>query len=208
METLGFIRQCCTDEQLGLIARETINDYVLTLETVFPNGSREILDCAAHQPVPPMTAQAVGFSPKKRSFLYYNFLFAQRSPNDLTEIRYSVIGQDCSSLIYTIHDNPVPPDGVCSGVGAIFDRPGIRFETDGISSAMSGDGTTDYGAVGDLTGKIRGSSKTGDCKGTVFTPYLPLFGHFSIIGKSLVLRQSDGTALACMNIRGYRRDHR
>ena len=207
---LGFIRQCCTDEQLGLIAKDTINAYVLTLETEFPNGTREILDCAAHQLVKPMAAQAVGFTPGKLSFLYYNFFFAQNSPKDLTEMRYSVMGRDCSSLIYTIHDklDPVPSNGDCAAVGPIFDRPGVRFETDGISSAMGAHETTDYGAVGDLTGKIRGSSETGSCKGTIFTPYLPLYGHFSIIGKLLVLRKSDGTILACPTIRGFQRDHR
>lgn len=205
---LGFIRQCCTDEQLGLIARETINDYVLTLETVDAGGNPVILDCAAHQLVLPRAGQAVGFTPGKFSFVYFNFVFSQKSPNDLTEVRYVVAGQDCSSLIYTIHENPVPANGDCNAVGAIFDKQGVRFENDGISSAMGADETSDYGAIGDLTGKIRGSSATGSCKGTVFTPYLPLYGHFSIIGKSLVIRKNADTILGCTNIRGFRPEHR
>ena len=172
---------------------------MLTLE----NSDGEILACAAHEVIPATKANVRGYTAGKLTYVFYNFRFQQRTVNSPTEIESYVVGQDCDEIIFTIRTNPVPEGGSCDVMllGPVYERPGVRFETDGISSG-GGQDTTDNSFIGSLSSKLR-SFRTNRCRGLDLTPYLPLSDPFSIVGRALLLQRQDGTILGCSTINLY-----
>ena len=98
-------------------------------------------------------------------------LLTQQSPLDLTEVR---LPQGKRYQIHTSHD--------CQWTGGIFDPRGA-------GSAPFGP-TLDSFPFGDLSGKAGSSLQYSD-------PYLPLSGPDSVVGRTLVVTETDGTVSGC-----------
>ncbi|XP_038147263.1 uncharacterized protein cusr [Cyprinodon tularosa] len=133
---------------------------------------------------------------------YFNF--RQASPFDTTQ--FSLNLTNLRELVgpYHVHDFPVPSvrSSQCSNdnVGGHWNP--FKVDTT-LSRYPSGPGSThDMYEIGDLSRKHM-SLKDKNASAGTFTDFnLPLFGQNSIVGRSVVIHEVDGTRYACASI-GY-----
>ena len=193
MGPLDLVRDFCFDEQLALISFGDIKPLILTIE----DEQGRILDCASRDKIFPKVAEVREIRGKR---IFVSLYFYQNDIHDRTYIRADILGLDCMGGAINVHANPVPTNGSCDLVhlGPVYDRQG-RFLTDGI---ISGDGpkTPDSSAIGDLSIKFGGITGLKSIRDTFVSSFLPLFGPFSIIGRSVRLTMDDGSVWGCANI--------
>jgi hypothetical protein len=103
-------------------------------------------------------------------------VLTQYSPLDTTEV--NLIGPH--GLILEIHT--LPPRTECSSTEGIFDPRGAGSPSQG--------STLDMYPFGDLTGKAGG-------RVVYFDPFLPLTGDDSVVGRSLVVKRTNGSISGC-----------
>ena len=183
-------RAFCNDDQLGLVPISTITDTVL----VFSNGT-DIVGCQSWDTV---NQQCARVSCIKRPRVNIDILFFQNDPGDRTHVRSYVTGLDGDALFLQIRENAVTNQN-CSQSGRVFDKPrggGSPNIGTAVSDKPTGDalpvGTTQF-KISDITGKT--SLRYQDT-----TSWLPLFGPFSIVGKSIALVGVGGQEVTCCNI--------
>ncbi|CAG8613315.1 2812_t:CDS:2 [Ambispora gerdemannii] len=105
---------------------------------------------------------------------------------------------------YKIHEYPVPSNGKCDSVGNVLGSPLKTNNTDTNTATKCSPDTPKNCAEGDLSGKwggLHGINSNEKSTFFYYDPYLDWDGIKSILGKSLVIYNSDNSArLACANI--------
>ena len=129
--------------------------------------------------------------------------FAQKSPLSVTTVKIDLKNLDLKAGSFHVHKYPVPSriqaDDLCSNnaVGGHFNPFGIT------SSPAPGVGTDDKYEVGDLSGKFDTLSTRNFIQKDETDWNLPLFGRYSIVGRSIVIhRKTSGSRWVCATI-GY-----
>ncbi|CAI8040466.1 hypothetical protein GBAR_LOCUS22547 [Geodia barretti] len=103
-------------------------------------------------------------------------VLTQSSPLDATEVNLT------GSNGLTLEINTLPPRTECSSTEGIFDPRGAGSPSQG--------STLDFYPFGNLTGKAGGRVVYSD-------PFLPLTGDDSVVGRSLVVKRTDGSISGC-----------
>ena len=203
------MRACCTDEQLGTIAENTLSRLSLAIQDA--NGGFNVIACESAQPINPECAR-VTFQSSRTRGIFGNLLFYQDDPNDRTFVRTYVIGLRQENASFIIRENPVPApvedpqrpgykiQSNCSNttLGPIIMRPGAPVV--GVPPPGS-DQTGDTVILGNLGPKLTIPAGSQSYRETASSSYLPLFGPYNITGHSLVLVQDNtGEPLACGTI--------
>lgn len=133
------------------------------------------------------------------------FSFHQASPFDLTEVRVNLSNLQSKVGPYHVHCFPVPSvrspiSSLCSNdnVGGHWNPFGINT-SDPLYPKVPGS-THDRYEIGDLSAKHMSLAGKNNSD-MVFTDFnLPLFGQNSIVGRSVVIHQTDGTRYVCASI--------
>ncbi|XP_040891131.1 uncharacterized protein cusr [Toxotes jaculatrix] len=133
------------------------------------------------------------------------FLFRQASPFDVTELRVNLTNLQSRVGPYHVHRFPVPPvrsppSSLCSNdnVGGHWNP--FELNTNDPAYPKVPGSTHDRYEIGDLSGKHMSLAGKNEVD-TVFTDFnLPLFGQNSIVGRSVVIHQTDGARYVCASI--------
>ncbi|KAM7418803.1 hypothetical protein PAMA_016095 [Pampus argenteus] len=135
------------------------------------------------------------------------FSFRQASPFDVTQLRVNLSNLQRRVGPYHVHNFPVPsvrlpPSSVCSNdnVGGHWNPFGIN-KNDPTSPKVPGS-THDRYEIGDLSAKHMSLAGQNDLDIVFMDFNLPLFGQHSIVGRSVVIHQTDGSRYVCASI-GY-----
>ncbi|XP_022670740.1 uncharacterized protein LOC111254308 [Varroa destructor] len=131
----------------------------------------------------------------------------QRYKMDPTIVKIQLQGLRGRGGAYHVHEFPVAASRLGSGsercsIAAVGDNFN-PYNVDRNKSPLPGFGTNDEYQVGDLSGKhgflVQGSR--GDSHEAMYVDFnLPLFGTNSVVGRSLVIHQVDGTRWICSSI--------
>jgi Cu/Zn superoxide dismutase len=129
--------------------------------------------------------------------------FYQLSPYDPTQVTVTLRGLQQRFNGYHVHEYPVGPPSL-----GFPDKCGEAF-TGGHwnPTAISNPGrTSDQFEIGDLSGKFGGLSGLDEISADYTDPNVPLFGPFSVIGRSIVIHLDDrnGTRSVCSDIQRTR----
>ena len=206
-----MIKFCCTDVQLGSFAWEPDNtlQHLPVLSLVIQEElDGEVLACSRFDPVQPKAAQArledqgeyVEYRPGRFRHKYkvVDLYFYQNDPHDPTYIRHWIndIDLKCGEFeedrpYLQIRERAVGEDKNCSNLGPVFE-PRFDFNNMPPRTGMIQTGDRDF--LGELRYKIP------LCNPPLRNLWLPLFGPYSIIGKSVVLHDGEGNALNCATI--------
>lgn len=133
------------------------------------------------------------------------FRFRQASPFDVTEFRVNLTNLQSRVGPYHVHCFPVPsvrspPSSMCSNdnVGGHWNPFGLN-KSDPTYPKLPGS-THDRYELGDLSAKHMSLAGKNEVD-MVFTDFnLPLFGHNSIVGRSVVIHKTDGARYVCASI--------
>ena len=129
--------------------------------------------------------------------------FYQRSPYDPTRVVVNLRGLRQMADGYHVHEYPVGPESLgspskCSGMYA-----GGHWNPTNVTSSGT---TSDQFEIGDLSGKFGGLSRLSELSAEYTDPNIPLFGSFSVIGRSIVIHRDepDGPRWVCSDIQRTR----
>ena len=182
-------RAFCNDDQLGLIPLSSIQDTFLVF--TLPDGT--IVDCAPWHPVNQLCARA---KCTKRPRLHMDILFFQYDPGDRTHVRTYITGLDERAAYMEVRRDAIPSKLECDA-GGRYDKPrnGLLLGT------PAGDYPTgDALPVGTMQFKIADLRNKTSLIVQDTTSWLPLFGSFTIIGRSITIVGRDNRVLMCCNI--------
>ena len=126
--------------------------------------------------------------------------FSQLSPYDMTSVKVSLQGLQGMAGGYHVHVYPVRPEGIgserCAAADGHWNPTGITYEPNNTRQL-----TSDEYEIGDLSGKFGSFGGLNTVTETYFDPNIPLFGTYSIVGRSVVIHRSvDGSRWTCGNI--------
>uniref|UniRef100_A0A3Q1JEB9 Superoxide dismutase copper/zinc binding domain-containing protein n=1 Tax=Anabas testudineus TaxID=64144 RepID=A0A3Q1JEB9_ANATE len=132
------------------------------------------------------------------------FSFRQASPFDVTEVRVNLSNLESRVGPYHVHNFPVPSvrqslSNLCSNdnVGGHWNP--FSINTSDPSYPKVPGSTHDKYEIGDLSAKHMSLAGQNNSN-MVFTDFnLPLFGQNSIVGRSVVIHQTDGNRFVCAN---------
>lgn len=134
-------------------------------------------------------------------------LFRQASPFDLTELKVNLNNLQSRVSTFHVHNFPVPsvrmpPSSMCSNdnVGGHWNP--FRVNTNDPTYPTMPGSTHDRYEAGDLSSKHISLAGKNNLSMTFTDFNLPLFGQKSIVGRSVVIHQTDGARYACTSI-GY-----
>ena len=129
--------------------------------------------------------------------------FYQPSPYDPTRVTVTLRGLQRMANGYHVHEYPVGPTdlGAPNKCSAAF--TGGHWNPTGVTTPGR---TSDQFEIGDLSGKFGGLSGLDEILAEYSDPNVPLFGPFSVIGRSIVIHQDDqaGTRWVCSDIQRTR----
>ncbi|KAK9539887.1 hypothetical protein VZT92_002373 [Zoarces viviparus] len=134
---------------------------------------------------------------------YFNF--RQASPFDMTELRVNLTNLQSRVGPYHVHNFPLPSVRSPSSSRCSNDNVGGHWNPFSVNTSNptypNGPGSThDMYEIGDLSNKhmsLAGKNETD----VMFTDFnLPLFGPNSIVGRSVVIHQTDGARYVCASI--------
>ena len=194
------IRQFYTDTDLPVLP--DIDGYSIDgLSTVIhaENRGAPRIDCANLTQYQPLEAISVfndqGVSGSVR--------FYQPSPYDQTQVSVSLRGLQQRFDGYHVHEYPVGPSSLGSPDKCNATFTGGHWNPTSIS--ISGR-TSDQFEIGDLSGKFGGLSGLDEISANYTDPNVPLFGPFSVIGRSIVIHLDDqgGSRSLCSDIQRTR----
>lgn len=190
--------QFCTDSQLGTVPRSYLfdeNNPSNALLVAIRDEDSNLLGCAPLGMISPLTARAQ----LRYSSVYGDFLFWQSGPDDRTYVRVHLTGLNGNDFSLRIYCNPIPTAGCdIDALGEIFSKPGGEF-----FQAITEDSqlTNDGGLTGSLDVLLPLPPGQISLRTTTSSSYLPLFGPYSIMGKTLALvREDTNRVVACSAI--------
>ena len=186
-------RAFCHDDQLGLLSKSQIEDTILVFHDAITLG---VVECATWSKINQLCARVNCI---KRPRINIDVLFFQSDPNDRTHVRAYITGLDQEKAYLQVRTDKVTDTSECEA-GGIYDKPRI-FTNALISNSHVGDKPTgDVLPVGVLEYKTTSPRGRESVVRQDTTSWLPLFGPFSIIGRSLALADENGVPVACCNI--------
>lgn len=195
-----YSKRFFVDSNIALSSLEGGRSIYLVLYDV----NQKIMACAPVVFVQPKEAKAVFSTDGVKGFLR----FSQRYRMDPTVVTVNLKnlrgrGSGYHVHLYPVQDKVFPDDNQCSddAVGGHFNP----FEVDAKKSPKPGTGTSDEYEVGDLSGKysLLDSGPLADIHFGIYADFnLPLFGVYSIVGRSVVIHRPDGSRWICAMI-GY-----
>ena len=190
--TNGMARLLYSDLLLPLLPQDGNPLYIVGRSVVVhgPGGSLARLACANISLLTPLDALA-RFN---TNGVMGTVRFRQATPFDFTMVMVSLTGLGGMASGYHINALPVQSGG-CSGAGDVWDSTSVSV---GVASTPLR--TSDQFKVGDLSGKFGSLDGMATVNYTFSDPNLSLFGQDSIIGRSLVLSFSNGSAWVCANV--------
>nr|ALK82329.1 copper/zinc superoxide dismutase [Pinctada fucata] len=163
-----------------------------------PNTGR-IVSCARIRKVVPKTAAVAFFHDGVKGRIGFN----QRSEYDITDVHVSLTNLRSIASGYHVHEWPVPlkfgaDENICgpSKVSGHYNP----FDVDIKNSPPAGKGTEDQYELGDLSGKYGKLDNSNNFVKSFTDNNLPLFGIYSIIGRSVVIHRKDGSRWICSTI--------
>ena len=161
---------------------------------VFQNsGDGRIVGCQPWHPVGQLCARVNCI---KRPRINIDILFYQRDPGDRTYVRSYITGLDEEKAYLQVRRFPVA-DTINCEAGGIFDKPRDAL----IHGAAAGSNPTgDVLPVGVMEFKTTSPRGRQSLIKSDTTSWLPLFGQYSIIGRSLALVDVNGNIATCCNI--------
>ena len=183
-------RAFCADSQLGTVNFASLNGLVVH---IFRDGNISV-GCAPLQTVQPLRAEA-----SFREFTVVgNFIFYQDGPNDETFIKAFLTGLPRSGVPYSlrIYSGVGTESNPCGAteLGSIYDVPNRALFTSG-NGVLTPDGCR----LGNLEGVLPIESNQA-IQRTVSTS-IPLFGPFSVIGRTLAVVNGMNDIVACAPIK-------
>ncbi|XP_061130051.1 uncharacterized protein cusr [Syngnathus typhle] len=133
--------------------------------------------------------------------------FRQASPFDQTEVKVSLSNLRSRVGPFHVHNFPVPSGRSSSSNLCSNDNLGPHWNPFGVNVTAptypSGPGSThDLYEVGDLSSKHMSLATKNEVNMTFKDFNLPLFGHNSIVGRSILIHLTDGSRYVCASI-GY-----
>jgi hypothetical protein len=183
-------RAFCNDDQLGLIPFSTMQRTYLVFEN---SGDGVQVGCQPWHQVNQLCARV---SCVKRPRISMDILFFQNDPGDRTYVRSYITGLDMEKAYFQIRRDPVENTINCRA-GGLYDKPRSGL----ILAAAAGENPTgDVLPVGTMTHKTTSPAGRQSVVKQDTTSWLPLFGPFSIIGRSLAIIDVNGRAATCCNI--------
>lgn len=183
------IQAFCTDTQLGIYPHESINvNTILVIED--ENGNN--LACAKFEPVIPVAAN---IDIRNRN-VYVAGRFFQYDPHDATYVQFYNTRLGTASH-FQVRAHPVPSNGSCTGLGPVYEP---RFGFMNLPSSVLINQTGDRDFLGELQNKIIVPNQSIRNSYYQRTFYLPLFGDYSVIGRSFVVLDNNEFVIGCGNI--------
>ncbi|XP_051978260.1 uncharacterized protein LOC127639949 [Xyrauchen texanus] len=135
------------------------------------------------------------------------FTFRQASPFDLTTITVNLTHLNRRVGPFHVHQFPLPemrspPESSCSNnnVGGHWNPFNVKVQAPAYPPPRNS--THDRFEVGDLSARHGSLENSNNFQATLTDWNLPLFGHNSIVGRSVVIHQPNGARFACASI-GY-----
>ena len=211
-DSSGRIKFFCTDSQLGTTPLNFIsnrnadfNRVALVIAEEEASGGA-VISCTQFEPLLPKVARA---SIRRKVWVelpngrfelrdeFVDLYMYQADPHDPTFVRLYVNDIDEPAELEEPHyiqirERPVGADGNCTNLGPVFEfRPYFTDAFPEISGVIQ---TGDRDFVGELRNKLPLFGRT------LRTSWLPLFGHGSVVGRSLVLHNGDGDIVNCATI--------
>ncbi|XP_073505074.1 uncharacterized protein [Phyllobates terribilis] len=131
-----------------------------------------------------------------------SFMFRQESPFHPTHVTINLWGLRGRAAHYGIHSLPVLPwqkskQDVCTTTASTGNLWNPLVVSSQSTSAPSGHSSWPMGNLSGRHGTIQGQEKV---MVVLVDQNLPIFGNYSIIGRSVVISEMDGKALACGTI--------
>ena len=192
------VRQFYTDTDLPLLDRGDeifIENRSVVIHT--PDRGAPRIACANLTRYQPLEAVSVF----NENGVSGSIRFYQRSPYDPTEVRVNLRGLSGMADGYHVHEYPVGPQDLGSPAKCDGRYAGGHWNPTGVTDSGT---TSDQFEIGDLSGKFGGLSGRDQISAVYTDPNIPLFGPFSILGRSIVIHRPDGSRWICSNIRHAR----
>ena len=191
------IKHFCTDEQLGVIPLEDVLKLSIVINET---NSMDFLTCSKFMLVVPEVSQA--YFHLYDTSLQGHFYFYQSDPHEPTYVRIHLVGLNGNGGSFQIRDKQCVENdrGLCTdceNLGGVFEpRPDQQYIAPGETGL-----TGDQSLLGELRYKWESFAGAEEYRTTQRSSYIPLFGPFSINGRSLVLNMVNGDPWACANIK-------
>ncbi|XP_078588437.1 uncharacterized protein LOC144869220 isoform X1 [Branchiostoma floridae x Branchiostoma japonicum] len=196
--TSGSGRKFDTKSGLALSGGSTIVGKSLILK----DSSNTVLACAEIYHL-----EAVSVSARfDMSGVKGTMVFSQNSPYESTTVTININNIGANAINYHVHEYPIPAkaadESMCSGTYTAGHLNPFGKVPSSDSYPDPAVGTGDQYELGDLSGKF-GNFNGMDTVSTVNTDwYLPLYGRYSIVGRSVIIHDTTGSRWVCANI-GY-----
>ncbi|TNN57529.1 Cell surface Cu-only superoxide dismutase 5 [Liparis tanakae] len=135
------------------------------------------------------------------------FSFRQASPFDLTELRVNLTNLQSRVGPFHVHNFPLPSVRSPSSSRCSNDNVGGHWNPFAVNTSSPAypkvpGSTHDMYEIGDLSSKHMSLANRSEVDMMFMDYSLPLFGPNSIVGRSVVIHQTDGARYACASI-GY-----
>lgn len=180
----------CTDTQLGTHPHDTtFSGLSLVIED--ENGDR--LACSRFNLTQPRRA-VVQF---RNGSIWVHVVIYQNDPHDPTYLRFHSGGFNGRASGFQIRWNAVPSSGECVGLGPVYE-PRFNFVNSPVSPLINQTGDRNF--LGELRNKLPSLSGLSSFYQSQRNSYIPLFGDYSVLGRSFVLLDTSDRILGCGNI--------
>lgn len=126
--------------------------------------------------------------------------FSQTLPNGPTIINVSLMNLGSLAGGYHVHILPIIPGSAEPCSNANIQGHFNPFAINASSSPEPGVGTVDQYEIGDISGKFGMLDDLDEARAVYVDPNMPLNGHDSIVGRSLVIHYSNGSRMQCSDI--------
>ena len=128
--------------------------------------------------------------------------FYQRSPYDLTRVTVNLRGLSQMAGGYHVHEYPIGPETLGSPARCSVMYTGDHWNPTNVTNPGN---TSDEYEIGDLSGKFGGLAGLNKLSAVYTDPNIPLFGPFSVIGRSIVIHEPGGSRWLCSDVQRTRR---
>lgn len=191
----GRARIFCTDNQLGSVPLSYIYDarYPDRALTVTISDNGVAVACAQLEASEPL----VGRTQFRTLTIFGDFLFWQAGPDDRTYIRAHLTGLRGVDYSLRVYTNEIGMSLLCTNkvLGEVFSKQGGEFIIPGDTL------TNDAGSIGNLDSLLPLEEGQESLRVTVSSSFLPLFGPYSILDRTLALvNEETGEIVACSAI--------
>lgn len=192
----GRARLLCTDNQLGSIRRDYLFDKrhpEHALMVVIRDNEGRPLGCAVLE----MPAPQLGRAQFRTLSVFGDFFFWQNGPDDRTYVRTHLTGLRGTDYSLRIFENTAIMTHPCDldELGNVFSKQGGEFI---LPANLL---TNDAGAIGNLDSLLVLVEGQQSLRTTVSSSFLPLFGPYTILGRTLgLVNEETGVVEACNTI--------